>query len=198
MTGGARPAPGAPPHPKEAVMARPRRLLIVGLGNVLWSDDGLGAAAVSLLERRYEAPEEVALAEGATLDALLPLLAGADDVILIDAVRADAAPGSIVRLAGETVPAAVRERLSPREAGLADLLEGMRAEGRAGRLVLLGLVPGSLERSAARSPAIEAALPRLVEAIAEEARWMSHDLLPREDEATADLGDRGLACLFGV
>jgi len=59
-------------------------------------------------------------------------------------------------------------------------------------------VPASLERSAARSPAIEAALPRLVEAIAEEARWMSHDLLPREDEAAAGLGDLGMARLFGI
>jgi len=179
-------------------MARPRRLLIVGLGNLLLSDDGLGAAAVSLLERRYETPEDVVLLDGGTLDSLLTLLADADDVILVDAVPADAAPGSIVRLAGDTVLAAVRERLSAHQAGLADLLEGMRQEGRAERLVLLGLVPALLERSDARSAPIEAALPRLVEAIAEEARWMSHDLLPREDEAAAGLGDLGMARLFGI
>src|SRR5436305_9048095 len=105
-------------------MPKSRHLLILGLGNVLLSDDGLGGAAVSLLERRYDAPEDVSIVDGGTLGfALLPwLLEEEDDVILVDAVRADAAPGSIVRLSGEAVPMAVRERLAPHQAEVADRL----------------------------------------------------------------------------
>ena len=65
-------------------------LLVLGLGNVLLEDDGVGAAAVAFLLDRYEAPPGVQVLDGGTLGlSLLPYLDAADAVILVDDVRAE-------------------------------------------------------------------------------------------------------------
>ena len=84
-------------------------MLVLGLGNVLLGDDGVGAAAVACLERDYRIPPGVRLEDGGTLGlSLLGLLTEADHVILVDAVRTDAPPGTLVRLDGTDVMDAVR------------------------------------------------------------------------------------------
>ena len=102
-------------------------VLVLGLGNVLLGDDGLGAAAVARVERDYCVPASVHLEDGGTLGlSLLGLLAEAEHVILVDAVRADGPPGTLVRLDGADVSYAVRDRLSPHQVGVADLLDAAR------------------------------------------------------------------------
>lgn len=147
-------------------------LLVLGLGNVLLEDDGVGAAAVALLLERYAPPEGVRVLDGGTLGlSLLPYLEGADRVILVDAVRAEGPPGSVVRLDGDEVGPAVATRLSPHQVGVADLLDGARWLGRyPDRVVLLGLVPESMELAVGLSPRVHAALPELVQRAVGEAR----------------------------
>ena len=102
-------------------------LLVLGLGNVLCGDDGLGAVAVHLLERRYRAPDGVLVLDGGTLGlSLLPNLEQAREAILVDAIRTDGAPGSFVRLEGDDVAPAVAARLSVHQVGVLDLLEAAR------------------------------------------------------------------------
>lgn len=175
-------------------------LLVLGLGNVLCGDDGLGAVAAHLLLRRYEAPEGVLVLDGGTLGlSLLPYLEDAREAILVDAIRTDGPPGSLVRLEGHDVAPVVASRLSVHQVGVADLLDGARWRGRyPSRLILLGLVPESLELGLRRSPAVEAALPELVNRIVAEARELGHQFAARaSDEATArGLGD--LAHVYGL
>lgn len=149
-------------------------LLVLGLGNLLLEDDGVGAAAVALLIDRYDAPPSVQVLDGGTLGlSLLPHVDAADSVILVDAVRADQRPGSFVRLTGEDVGPAVATRLSPHQVGVADLLDGARWLGRyPRRAVLLGLVPGSMQLAVGLSPNVRRALPSLVERIVDEARTL--------------------------
>jgi len=155
-------------------MSKSTPLLVLGLGNMLLEDDGVGVAAVGLLEDRYELPEGVRLLDGGTLGlSLLPHLEDAEAVILVDAIRADGAPGTFVRLDGDEVAPAVATRLSPHQVGVADLLDGARWLDRyPARVVLLGLVPESMELSVGLSPRVRPALPALVERIAEEARML--------------------------
>lgn len=160
-------------------------LLILGLGNVLLEDDGVGGAAVSLLLDRFEPPAGVNVLDGGTLGlSLLPYLETADAVILVDAVRADGAPGALVRLDGDEVAPAVATRLSPHQVGVADLLDGARWLGRyPERVVLLGLVPASMELSVGLSPLVRASLLDLVERIIEEAALLGFTFEPREPDA---------------
>jgi hydrogenase maturation protease len=179
---------------------KPVPLLVLGLGNVLCSDDGLGAVAVHLLERRYRAPDGVLVLDGGTLGlSLLPQLEQAQEAILVDAVRADGPPGSLVRLEGEDVAPAVAARLSVHQVGVVDLLDAAHwCDCYPSRLILLGLVPQSLELGVRRSAPVEAALPGLVERIAEEARSLGHRFVRRTADEVAARDARDLAHVYGV
>ncbi len=170
----------------------PTALLVLGLGNVLCRDDGLGAAAVRLLSLRYLVPDGVTVLDGGTLGlTLLPVLEDARAAILVDAVRGDGPPGSLVRLEDEEVDPVVAERLSVHQVGVADLLSAARWCERCPRpLVLLGLVPESLELGVGRTPRVEEALPGLVERIVAEACALGYAFTPRtSDEVAADAPD---------
>ena len=175
-------------------------LLILGLGNVLCGDDGLGCAAVSLLRRAYEIPEDVRVLDGGTLGlTLLPYLEDARKAILVDAIRDEAPAGSLVRLEGDDVAPAVAARLSVHQVGVLDLLEAARWRERyPSRLVLLGLVPQSLELGVVRTPAVEAALAGLVDRIVAEAGELGHAYVPRTDDETAARGPDDLAHAYGL
>jgi len=152
-------------------MSERTRLLVLGLGNVLLEDDGLGAAAVALLRDRYDAPENVRVLDGGTLGlSLLPYLEESERVLLVDAVRTDDAPGTFVRLDGDEVAPAVATRLSPHQVGVSDLLDGARWLDRyPAHVTLLGLVPESMELVVGLSPRVRSALPTLVERLIDEA-----------------------------
>jgi hydrogenase maturation protease len=168
-------------------------LLVLGLGNLLLQDDGIGSAAVALLRDRYTLPEGVRVFDGGTLGlSLLPYLEDADVVILVDAVKDDAAPGALVRLDGHDVGPAVATRLSPHQVGVADLLDGARWLGRYPRhVVLLGLVPESMELAVGLSPRVQPALPGLVERIVEEARTLGFTFHHKNADDTPPAGRVG-------
>ena len=157
------------------------RLLVLGLGNVLCGDDGLGVAAVARLTQRFEIAPEVRVADGGTLGlALLGLFDGVDEVLLVDAIQADALPGTLVVLDGEDVAPAARARLSVHQVGVADLLDALDLLGaRPRRLALVGLVPERIELGMQRSAAVERALPDLVARVAREIRERGHGVVPR-------------------
>ena len=165
------------------------RLLVLGLGNVLCSDDGLGVVAVETLRRRYRIPENVEVLDGGTLGlALLSHMEGFDNVILVDAIRDEGEPGSLVRLEGDQVAPAVRERLSVHQVGVADLLDALRLlDSYPKRLLLLGLVPQTISLNLGRSEAVERNIPSLVENVVEEAGRLGYELRRQEaDETTPD------------
>ena len=176
-------------------------LLILGLGNVLLEDDGVGSAAVRALLDRYVAPDDVRVLDGGTLGlSLLPYVDAADAVILVDAVKAEAASGTCVRLDGDDVAPAVASRLSPHQIGVADLLDGARWLDRLPRrLMLLGLVPESMELAVGLSPRVRASLSDLVEQIVAAAGELGFTFEPRlAHEMAVDTGTPDVARLAGM
>lgn len=184
-------------------MTRGTDLLVLGLGNVLYGDDGVGVVTVHLLARQYRAPAGVRVADGGTLGlSLLPLLAEARRALIVDAIRRGGVkPGSVVRLEGADVPPAVRERLSPHEIGVGDLLDGATLLGCSpARMILLGLAPARLEFGEELSPAVERRVPALVGRVVAEARALGYVFSRRpEHEAVPRVGDIGdLAGVLGL
>lgn len=175
-------------------------VLVLGLGNVLLGDDGLGAAAVAMIERNYRIPRGVRLADGGTLGlALLDLLGDSDNVILVDAVRTDAPPGTLVRLDGNNVMDAVRERLSPHQVGVADLLDAARLIDRyPATVTLLGLVPDTIELAVVRSSAVGDKLDELVTAIIGEVQSLGCEIVRDTEIAARDRPIHDLARHFGM
>ena len=175
-------------------------VLVLGLGNVLLADDGLGPAAVARVERDYRIPPEIRLEDGGTLGlALLGLIADSDRVILVDAVRADAPPGTLVRLDGTAVMDATRDRLSPHQVGVADLLDAARLIGSyPATVTLLGLVPGALDLAVVRSRAVGDGLDALVLAIVREVENFGFKMVHEPEVAGRHRPIHNLARHFGM
>ena len=146
-------------------------LLVLGLGNVLLGDDGAGPAVIAALRDTRAVPDGSRVLDGGTLGlSLLPYLEDARRVILVDAVAADAPAGTLVRIEGADVGPAVATRLSPHQVGVADLLEGARWHDREPQqLVLLGVVPLSIELGIGLSDPVRSALPELLDLVCAEA-----------------------------
>jgi hydrogenase maturation protease len=156
-------------------------VLILGLGNPLCSDDGLGIVAVHELQARFTLPEGVVVMDGGTLGlSLLPHLQDARAAILVDAIRTDDAPGSLVRIEGEEVAPAVACRLSPHQVGVADLLDAARLLGQKPEpLILLGIVPAHLGLGFGLSAAVRDRVDDLVRSVAEQAARLGYPLLAK-------------------
>lgn len=140
------------------------RVLVLGIGNLVMSDDGVGVQVVQHLQREYRFADNVEIMDGGTLGLdLLPKLEGIDHLIVVDAVETGRRPGTCVRLAGEELPIALETKLSPHQMGLKDLLSVARLLGHSpAEMVLIGVQPGSIEMGTELTPEIEVMLPVLV------------------------------------
>lgn len=154
------------------VRALEARIVIVGLGNILLRDEGLGVHLIQRLQAKYAFPEEVVLVDGGTLGLdLLPHLEGAARLILVDAVDVGGRPGTVVRWEGEAIPACLSLKMSPHQIGLADLLAAASLTGALPeRVVLCGMQPGAIEPGLELTPEVEAAMPELEAGVLNELR----------------------------
>ncbi len=139
------------------------RTLILGLGNVLLGDEGIGVWVVESLRRRYQFPSSATVLEGGTLGLdLLPQIQDVSRLLVVDAVQFGREPGEITRLEGDKVPRALDVKVSPHQIGLQELLAAARLTGCEPRKVVLwGMEPERLELGTGFSPKVARALPRL-------------------------------------
>jgi hydrogenase maturation protease len=148
--------------------------LVLGLGNILLGDEGLGVRVVERLQARYDFGPEVLVLDGGTLGLdLLPYLEDADRLLVVDALELGQAPGTVARLEGDQIPAFLGTKVSPHQIGLADLLVAARLRGSLpDELVLWGAQPAVLDVGLELSPAVAVQVDVLVEkAMAELDRW---------------------------
>lgn len=138
--------------------------LVLGLGNTIMSDDGIGPKVIEQLQQNAGLPEGVVLLDGGTLGLdLLPHLEGVQRLIIVDAVEIGQLAGTCVRLAGDDVPMALETKLSPHQMGMKDLLAVARLMGQLpDEIVLIGVQPACLEMDTELTPPVAAALPILV------------------------------------
>ncbi len=142
-------------------------ILVLGLGNLIMSDDGLGSRVISELERRFVPGAQVQLLDGGTLGLdLLPRLEGIDRLLIVDALQMGADPGTLFRLEGEEVPRAFANKLSVHQMGLQDLLAVAELQGNLpSELVVIGAQSGLIEMGMELSPPVDSALDKVVDAV---------------------------------
>jgi hydrogenase maturation protease len=141
--------------------------LVLGLGNILLGDEGVGVRAVERLQSLYDFPDELRVLDGGTLGLdLLPYVEDADRLLLIDAVQAGREPGTILRLEGDQIPAFLAVKLSPHQMALPDLLAAARLRGHYPcEVVLWGVQPGPMSTTLDLSPRVAAQVDALVDRV---------------------------------
>jgi hydrogenase maturation protease len=146
------------------------RTVVLGIGNILMSDEGVGVRVVEELARRYELPPDVEVIDGGCSGMeMLDDLARADHVVIVDAVQAELPPASLVVLRGDEVPAFFTAKLSPHQVGLCDVLAALKLiDESPASLTLLGVQPLSLELAMELSPRVAAMLPCVVARVVQE------------------------------
>jgi hydrogenase maturation protease len=149
--------------------------LVLGLGNILLGDEGVGVRVVERLLARYDLPKGVRAMDGGTLGLdLLPYLQDAGRLLVVDAVQAHQPPGTLIRLRGQEIPIFLdAARVSPHQDGLHDLLAAAMLKGYLPEdVVLWGVQAESLGVGLDLSPSVAARVDELVEKVIEElARW---------------------------
>lgn len=149
-----------------------RRTVVLGLGNMLMTDDGIGLAALARLEDDWFIPREVELVDGGTWGMnLLPIIESADRVLVLDAIDSGAEPGALSVLRDGEVPRVLAQKLSPHQIDLREVLALAALRGTLpDELVALGVQPGVVALGTDLSPAVEARLDDLVSRAAEQLR----------------------------
>ena len=157
-------------------------ILVLGIGNVLLTDEGIGVRALNELERRYTFPENVELLDGGTAGIeLLRHIRNRDYLIIIDAMKFNQEPGTVTRVEGNDVPAAFRTRISPHQLGLSDLLAAaMLTDELPPNLVLFGVEPENLDIGLNLTDTVEASVEKLTGAIIDELRSIGCSIVPIE------------------
>lgn len=142
------------------------RVAVLGVGNLLLSDEGVGPTVVAHLAERWLFPPEVELVDGATAGLeLISLFERVDDLVVIDTVRAGAEPGAIYRFTPEDVPetAGVRCRISAHQVSFMDAWTLARlVEAHVPQMVIVGIEPADMSSPhIGLTPAVARRLPEI-------------------------------------
>ena len=138
---------------------------IIGLGNILLKDEGIGVHAVNAIKERYTFPPETEIIDGGTLGLdLLHFFEGKDGILILDAVDFRKEPGYIGVIEDDDIPSTLFAKLSVHHIGLSDVLFAAKLLGiTPAKLRLIGVQPQSLEVGLTMTECISGKLEQLIE-----------------------------------
>jgi hydrogenase maturation protease len=162
------------PHTKGGDKISPKNIVILGIGNLLLSDEGVGVHVANKL-MEIDLPEGVSVIEGGTDGfRLLNIITEADRLIVIDAVKGGAAPGSIYRFNLDEVkncPSGFKT--SVHQIGILEVINMSGLIGKTPRTTVIGIEPQSLEMGMELSPEIREKIPRIIELVLDQLKVTS-------------------------
>ena len=150
------------------------QITILGIGNTLYTDEGLGVHALAALQEKYGMDQQVQLVDGSTDGmSLLGPVEDTDYLIVIDAINAGKEGGHIIELHGNDIPAYYGIKMSIHQLGFQEvLLASKLREKYPKNIVMIGMQPTSLELGIGLSETNEAQLPQLLKLVEQQVnKW---------------------------
>ncbi len=170
-----------PWHPGTADASGARHeTVVIGIGNPLMGDDGIGLAALQRIQA-WEFEPLVERVDGGTWGMnLLQFIEEARRLLVLDAIEAGLDPGALVTLEGDEIPRFLSTKLSPHQIDLREVLALAELRGTLPEeVVAIGIQPGRVEMSERLSPEVETHLDDMVERCVERLRLWGHRASPR-------------------
>ena len=146
------------------------RILILGVGNILLTDEGVGIRVVERLQQLYTFPENVSVVDGGVLGlSLLGTISEADHLIVVDAVKNGKEPGALYRMEGDDVPKRILAKNSLHQVDFLETLTACQALDKVPETVILGVEPQDIESlSVELTPEVQDKVDSLVDMVLEE------------------------------
>ncbi|OGW40365.1 MAG: Ni,Fe-hydrogenase maturation factor [Nitrospirae bacterium RBG_13_39_12] len=149
-------------------------MVILGVGNILLSDEGVGVHVANELIKT-DLPQGVSVVEGGTDGfRLLNVITEADRLIVIDSVKGGSEPGSIYRFdinEVRNIPSGFKT--SVHQIGILEVINLSELIGKKPHTTIIGIEPKSLEMSMELSPEVKAKIPRIIELIFDELKYLT-------------------------
>ena len=142
---------------------------VLGIGNVLLKDEGIGCHVVHALESRLVGTlPDVKIIDGGTCPDVVQFLEDADKLVIVDAVKGGGMPGQIYRFHLEDITLEQKPFLSLHDVGLVDSLMLMQLWHKTGEAVVIGVEPRDINWGLELSPELQEKMPQIIDAILSE------------------------------
>ena len=126
--------------------------MILGVGCILYSDEGFGVRVIETIQERYEFPENVLVVDGGVLGInLLGVISKPDRLIVVDAIRNKGKPGDLYRLEGAAIPERIRAKNSLHQVDFLEALTLCQALDKVPETVIVGVEPEDIETQSLES-----------------------------------------------
>ncbi|MDA8096147.1 MAG: hydrogenase maturation protease [Clostridia bacterium] len=147
-----------------------RRTIVLGLGNILMQDDGIGVRVIEALQDT-ELPDGVELVDAGTgVYSLIYDLEGADRIIVVDAVQGGGEPGTVYRIPGEELDSFRDEAVSTHDIRFPEVMTILAQHGHHPAVVVYGVEPAEVDLGMELTPSVMAVLPRVTALVLDEIR----------------------------
>lgn len=161
-----------------------KRILVLGVGNILYTDEGFGVRVAEELDQKYEFSPNVTIMDGGTLGfKLMGPIIESDYLIIADIVLNEGEPGDVFRLLGEDLRKACAFTNSLHDSDLLDTLAQCSLMGEVPEdVILYGVEPKNYQdMSTELSPELAAKIPEVMEAVLKEVEKAGGTFTPRTD-----------------
>jgi hydrogenase maturation protease len=123
-----------------------QQVMILGVGCILYADEGFGVRVIQELQRRYQFPTTVSVVDGGVLGVnLLGVISQPDHLIVVDVIRNKGNPGDLYRLEGKQIPERIRAKNSLHQVDFLEALTLCQALDKVPQTVIVGVEPADIE-----------------------------------------------------
>jgi hydrogenase maturation protease len=144
------------------------RVVVIGVGNLLLKDEGIGIHTVKALQE-INLPQDVKIIDAGTAPDLIAYTEAGDKLIIVDAAKAGGEPGTIYRFHPHDLASEKEEVISVHELGVTPNLRLMSLMGNTpGEIVIIGIEPGEIDWGTELSPELQQQVPDIVKAVLKE------------------------------
>lgn len=159
-------------------------VLVLGIGNILLKDEGVGVRLIEAVEQEFIIPEGVELLDGGTAGVeLLDHISERKLLVIVDVMRNGHSPGTVYRVEGEEVPASFMTNITPHQLGISNLLAiAQLTDSLPERIVLFGIEPEDISTGLGLSDPVDKGLRKLIRDVVRELADSGYHLERRDGD----------------
>lgn len=158
-------------------------IMILGIGSILFSDDGFGIRVVQRIEKEYEFPDHVLVVDGGVLGInLLGVISKPKHLIVVDTMRNKGKPGDLYRLEGDAIPERIRAKNSLHQVDFLEALTLCQALDNVPQTVIIGVEPEDIQTlSLVLTPTVQAQIGPVIRMVLSELERLGVSYRKKED-----------------